>query len=61
MTGRDRGWRKSSYSMQNGECLELRDAGGAVFVRDSKWGGVAPLAFGSAAWRAFVVLARERA
>ncbi|MGH9151148.1 MAG: DUF397 domain-containing protein [Acidimicrobiales bacterium] len=29
-------WRKSSYSGQNGDCVELADLGATVAVRDSK-------------------------
>lgn len=29
-------WRKSSYSMANGDCVEVQTEDGAVMVRDSK-------------------------
>ncbi|PYC75859.1 DUF397 domain-containing protein [Streptomyces tateyamensis] len=48
-------WRKSSYSQQQGACVEVADGlPGAVPVRDSKdpEGGV--LAFSVDGWRAFV-------
>jgi Domain of unknown function (DUF397) len=33
----DRGWRKSSYSMSNGQCVEIaRLASGQIAVRDSQ-------------------------
>lgn len=35
MTDRTK-WRKSSFSGQGGECVELAEAGDAVLVRDSK-------------------------
>ena len=50
-------WRKSSYSMSNGQCVEMtRFAGGTgVGVRDSQAvaGGVV-LRFGPVAWAAFL-------
>ena len=30
-----RGWRKASYSVNNGQCVETASARGAVMVRDS--------------------------
>jgi hypothetical protein len=33
----DSGWRKSSYSLGNGECIEIASTdAGAVVIRDSK-------------------------
>jgi len=48
-------WIKSSYSMTNGNCIEVADLRGAVIgVRDSK-NPVGPvLRFGPAEWGAFV-------
>jgi hypothetical protein len=50
------GWRKSSYSMSNGQCLEIaRLPGGRIGVRDSK---AAPeglvLRFQPQTWAAFL-------
>ncbi len=48
------GWRKSSYSMSNGHCVETAGlAGGRIGVRDSKAEGTM-LRFEPAAWAAFV-------
>jgi hypothetical protein len=54
----DQGWRKTSYSMSNGHCLEVaRLAGGRrIGVRDSKavsTGGLV-LRFESRVWAAFL-------
>ena len=46
-------WRKSSYSIGNGACAEVR-AGPAVQVRDSTDPGGAVLAFTPSAWRRFL-------
>lgn len=52
-------WRKSSYSMSNGACVEIRNlARGSiseVCVRDSKAPQGPELRFGSEAWTAFLV------
>ena len=48
-------WRKSSYSMSNGHCLEAaRLAGGRIGIRDSKASDGLVLRFGPAAWSAFL-------
>jgi DNA-binding sugar fermentation-stimulating protein len=36
MTNPARSWRKSSYSTNTGQCLELADAGAEILLRDSK-------------------------
>jgi hypothetical protein len=47
-------WRTSTYSGQNGNCVEVaRNTPGVVAVRDSKDRGGAVLAFGAEAWREF--------
>ncbi|WCN80245.1 DUF397 domain-containing protein [Micromonospora sp. LH3U1] len=47
-------WRKSSRSGNNGQCVEVRERGAAVDVRDSKAPDAGMLSFKIAAWDAFV-------
>jgi hypothetical protein len=48
-------WRKSSYSMSNGHCLEAaRIAGGRIGVRDSKAPQGLVLSFEPGTWAAFL-------
>jgi hypothetical protein len=48
-------WRKSSYSMSNGDCIEVADlAKGTIGVRDSKAIAGSSLRFSPHAWTAFV-------
>jgi len=48
-------WRKSSYSMSNGHCLETaRLAGGRIGVRDSKAAEGLVLRFEPGTWAAFL-------
>ncbi|MBB1243821.1 DUF397 domain-containing protein [Streptomyces durbertensis] len=47
------GWLKSSYSMQNGDCVEVRHTGAGTSVRDSKR-PEARLTTTPAAWAAFL-------
>ncbi|GAA1292444.1 DUF397 domain-containing protein [Streptomyces sanglieri] len=55
-------WFKSSYSSNGneGDCVEVAAAPGAVHVRDSKDVQGPRLAFTSAAWAGFVPYAAER-
>lgn len=46
-------WRKSSHSVNNGQCVEAASGQGAVLVRDSKDPDGPVLAFGAQAWREF--------
>jgi hypothetical protein len=51
-------WRKSSYSGQSGNCVEVaRNLPGLVAVRDSKEPTASRLIISSVIWRAFVRLA----
>jgi Domain of unknown function (DUF397) len=48
-------WRKSSYSADNGDCVEVGwPESTSVAVRDSKNAVGPTLAFGTDAWRGFV-------
>ena len=47
-------WFKSSYSGQNGECVETRRTGSGMDLRDSKDPHGPALVFPAEAWRAFV-------
>lgn len=51
-------WRKSSYSTNAGNCVEVAVAGGAVGLRDSKHPHGTPLAFPTAAFTALVTTVR---
>jgi hypothetical protein len=52
-------WRKSSYSGQDGNCVEVaRDLPGLVAVRDSKEPDGAKLVISRAAWQVFIRAAR---
>ncbi len=48
-------WRKSSYSAQNGCCVEVATGAGLVDVRDSKNPRGPVLQFAPAAWSAFLI------
>lgn len=50
----DLAWRKASYSVGNGECVEVAPVGGTVLVRDSKNASGAVLGCPAGAWRAFL-------
>lgn len=50
----DRDWFKSSRSSSNANCVEVRFAGDAVGVRDSKDRSGPALTFGAASWIGFV-------
>ena len=55
-------WRKSSYSSQDGNCVEVaRNLPGLVAVRDSKAPDGAKLMVPREAWRAFLMAYASRA
>ena len=47
-------WRTSSYSVGNGDCIQVAPAPGRVLVRDSKDPDGPALAVLAPAWRAFL-------
>lgn len=47
------GWRKSSFSGQNGDCIEAGDGAGSVLVRDTKRREGPVLQVSTPAWREF--------
>ncbi|WP_432903457.1 DUF397 domain-containing protein [Micromonospora matsumotoense] len=47
-------WRTSSRSGSNGQCVEVRDRGAQVDVRDSKAPDAGTLSFEPAVWDAFI-------
>lgn len=53
------GWRKSSHSSYNGNCVEAGQGPGVIGVRDSKLGQSPVLAFRSDAWRAFTAALKK--
>lgn len=64
MSGQDlraAGWRTSSYSGSDGQCVEVAFVGaGRVAVRDSKDRSGPVLVFTGAEWTAFLAAARTR-
>jgi uncharacterized protein DUF397 len=55
----DVGWRKSSYSGQGANCLEVAPVREGTAVRDSKNPGSAMLRFPEDSWRAFLVAVKS--
>ncbi|MGH4033707.1 DUF397 domain-containing protein [Actinomycetota bacterium Odt1-20B] len=54
MPSRSPEWFKSSYSMQDGECLEAQATPHGLTLRDSTRPEATHISFTTAAWRAFV-------
>jgi hypothetical protein len=52
------GWRRSTYSGSNGNCVEVGTSSTAVFVRDTKDREVETLAFTISAWASFTASLR---
>ena len=51
-------WRKSSYSINSANCVELADSGPAILMRDSKYPALGHLAFSRAELAALVDAAK---
>jgi hypothetical protein len=47
-------WRKSSFSGQNGSCVETASSSGVVLVRDTTDRDGGTLSFTADAWRTFL-------
>lgn len=47
-------WRKSSFSGQNGSCIETASNSGIVLVRDTTNRNGGTLSFSADAWRTFL-------
>jgi Domain of unknown function (DUF397) len=54
-------WRKSSYSTQNGSCVEVANHAGAVAVRDSKNPHGPALIVSRDEWASFITRVRATA
>jgi hypothetical protein len=52
-------WKKSTYSANSGNCVEVADLGDVVAVRDSKDPDGPELFFDAAAWAPFIAGIRE--
>ena len=52
-------WRKSSYSMSDGQCVEVRVAKGILAVRHSKLIEGGTLIFSAHVWRVFLAAIKE--
>jgi hypothetical protein len=52
-------WRKSSFSGQNGSCVETASNNGAVLVRDTTNRDGGTLTFDADAWRTFLGTLRQ--
>ena len=50
-------WRKSTYSVENGNCVEVASAG-AVMIRDTQDSDGVTLTLPARAWRAFTAQLR---
>ncbi|KIH99100.1 hypothetical protein LP52_09655 [Streptomonospora alba] len=56
----DSGWRKSSYSgNQGGDCVEVADTRHQVHVRDTRNRELGHLSFPAASWNAFIAALKD--
>jgi hypothetical protein len=55
------GWRKASYSIANGACVETASTPGSVLVRDTTDRSGPVLTFPAGVWAAFTANEKERA
>ena len=53
-------WRKSTYSLANGECVEVATTGGTVAVRDSSRQYDTLLQFPATDWRNFITAIKKQ-
>jgi hypothetical protein len=54
MEGTDMNWRKSTYSVNAGNCVETATASGVVLVRDTASRDGGTIEFTASAWSAFL-------
>jgi Domain of unknown function (DUF397) len=52
------GWRKSTYSFSNGNCIEVAGSGTRIAVRDSQDQDGPQLAFAPEQWAAFATVVK---
>jgi hypothetical protein len=57
----DSGWRKASYSVANGACVEVASARAAVMVRDSVDSSGPVVGYSARTWQAFLATAKAGA
>ncbi len=53
-----RSWRKATYSINNGQCVEVASARAAVLVRDSVNPAGPVVSYSSRTWHAFLASAK---
>jgi hypothetical protein len=51
-------WRKSAYSVNNGNCTEVASTAGTVLVRDSQDPDGLVLRYAASSWMSFLEVAR---